>query len=374
MLAVWLREGKTCIFGPFPVYYYNTRRCDGMADVTDSKSVPSDGVWVRVPPPAPTLSPQEKALFLSTDHISREVYIVNERMYAHYLSTGIYTNPSLYADYFRALPDSIPDLGKLICDQIVHPTVLLFPNPNLEKYFGSFSKYPDTRVINEDEIFVTASAMAAELFRLDPSGFVSGKDACSRIAVTCRHASVLMASVCKAKGIPCRCRAGFIDFRHNGSTCGDHWINQIWNEQEHRWINVDVSGYYEYEDRFGFSQYDMPDDKFSFAAQAWLDIRNGKVKGEHYVYQDAKETNGLDAALIYLFLDFHSLMNNEIFYSFRPKHVYRGIGQIAEEELREIDCLAEILAEPDDNFDKLLDIWNTQKRFRILTSPFNEDF
>ena len=29
------------------------RRCDGMADVTDSKSVGGDTVWVQVPPPAP---------------------------------------------------------------------------------------------------------------------------------------------------------------------------------------------------------------------------------------------------------------------------------------------------------------------------------
>ena len=29
------------------------RRCDGMVDVTDSKSVGGDTVWVRVPPPAP---------------------------------------------------------------------------------------------------------------------------------------------------------------------------------------------------------------------------------------------------------------------------------------------------------------------------------
>ena len=32
-------------------------RCDGMADVTDSKSVPGDRVWVRVPPPAPYYHP-----------------------------------------------------------------------------------------------------------------------------------------------------------------------------------------------------------------------------------------------------------------------------------------------------------------------------
>ena len=28
-------------------------RCDGMADVTDSKSVGGNTVWVQVPPPAP---------------------------------------------------------------------------------------------------------------------------------------------------------------------------------------------------------------------------------------------------------------------------------------------------------------------------------
>ena len=32
-------------------------RCDGMVDVTDSKSVGGDTVWVRVPPPAPGPEP-----------------------------------------------------------------------------------------------------------------------------------------------------------------------------------------------------------------------------------------------------------------------------------------------------------------------------
>ena len=33
------------------------RRCDGMVDVTDSKSVGGNIVWVRVPPPAPAQNP-----------------------------------------------------------------------------------------------------------------------------------------------------------------------------------------------------------------------------------------------------------------------------------------------------------------------------
>ena len=38
-------------------------RCDGMADVTDSKSVGSDTVWVRVPPPAPSSETLDPSAF-----------------------------------------------------------------------------------------------------------------------------------------------------------------------------------------------------------------------------------------------------------------------------------------------------------------------
>ena len=46
--------------------YYNirvTRRHDGMVDVTDSKSVGGDIVWVRVPLPAPEKSTLRRAFF-----------------------------------------------------------------------------------------------------------------------------------------------------------------------------------------------------------------------------------------------------------------------------------------------------------------------
>ena len=47
----------SCIFQGFMVYsVLYLCRSDGMADVTDSKSVGSDTVWVRVPPSAPRRS------------------------------------------------------------------------------------------------------------------------------------------------------------------------------------------------------------------------------------------------------------------------------------------------------------------------------
>ena len=44
------------------------RRCDGMVDVTDSKSVGGNTVWVRVPPPAPRRS---KVRFAPTSFYAR---------------------------------------------------------------------------------------------------------------------------------------------------------------------------------------------------------------------------------------------------------------------------------------------------------------
>lgn len=299
---------------------------------------------------------------------------MKEEVRRYYLSTSTYTNPGPYGDYFRTLPNDIPALGRLVCDQLIHPTVLLFPSANLERYFGPLTAWPSDRVMDEDELFVTAPAMTAEIFRLDPRGFVSGKAAPARLAVTCRHAAVLMASICKAKGIPCRCRAGFIDFLHNGSRHGDHWINQIWNEAEQRWMNMDVDGYYNYEQRFGFSQYDLPNANYSFSPAVWLGIRNGSLDGSQYVYQDAAGTCGLQAALIYLFLDLHALMNQEVFYSFRPKYLHNRFVRLTEAELSEIDNLAHLMLDPDQNFPALKSLWENNPKFRILTSPFNEDF
>ena len=42
----------------------------------------------------------------------------------------------------------------------------------------------------------------------------------------------------------------------------------------------------------------------------------------------------------YLFMDFHALMNNEIFYSYQPAYLRNCSGMLDETELREIDELA----------------------------------
>lgn len=297
---------------------------------------------------------------------------MNKDGLTHWLQTETYTYGGCYEAYYRTLPGEIDALGRLVCDQVIHPTVLMFPNPALEPYFGSFKTFPWDRTKSEDEIFVTAAAMTAELFRRDPRGFVSGKTPEMRLAVTCRHAAVLLAAIGKAKGIPTRCRSGFIDFSHQGGTLGDHWINQIWDGN--RWRSVDASGYYAYENRFGFSQFDLPRERFCFAADGWIALRRGEMEESKIRYMDAKGTCGLDAALIGLMYDLHALMNHEVFYTFRPIALKKGAQDLSGKMLDRLDRLANVMSDPDENFTELMNIWENEREFRLLTSPFNEDF
>lgn len=114
-------------------------------------------------------------------------------------------------------------------------------------YYGKFAAYPRRRFKNEDELYITAVSMIAGILRLDETGFTKMKDVTKRITVSCRQASVLFSAILKAKGIPCRSRAGFMDFGDSGESYMEHWVNEYWSFDENRWVLADVDGYYEYE-------------------------------------------------------------------------------------------------------------------------------
>ncbi|MDE6873752.1 MAG: hypothetical protein K2P87_04765 [Lachnospiraceae bacterium] len=69
-----------------------------------------------------------------------------------------------------------------------------------------------------------------------------------------------------------------------------------------------------------------------------------------------------------LFMDFHALMNNEIFYSYQPLYLRGGILSLRESELCELDSLAELLAEPDQNMERIRHLWDTNEKWSVLTN------
>lgn len=291
---------------------------------------------------------------------------MDEKITKRYLQTSIYTYAGAYRDFLRSLPEDIPSIGRLVCDQITHPTMYFTePSSYLENtYFGLFSSYPRHRFKNEDELYITAVSMIAGILYLDEAGFTKNRDVTKRITVSCRQASILFSAILKAKGIPCRSRAGFMDFGNAGDNYMEHWVNEYWNSEEKRWVLVDTDGYYEYENRFGYSQFDLPRRKFVTASEAWLGLRKHTLNKTLDVFSP----NLLQGVCEYLIMDFHALMNNEIFYSYQPMYLRDGVQTLSESKLCELDYLARLLLEPDENIDEIEYLWNNNADLFVLTN------
>lgn len=204
--------------------------------------------------------------------------------------------------------------------------------------------------------------MLAELYHRDPRGLTVDRRVEDKLVLTCRYVAILMASFLKAKGIPARVRSGFGSYFEGESIAWDHWVIQYWKEDDDRWITVDVDGSLH---KTGFDMYDIPEGKFDWSADAWHAVRSGKIDGKHF--RNAGGPTGLYAIILELFYDFHSLMNSEIIYMHGPDITRKAVFEkITEEKLKEIDKLAHLMQTPDENFEKLQDIWNTNKEFRLL--------
>lgn len=295
---------------------------------------------------------------------------MDNKVLKHFLEFGTYTYPGLYKEILKnELPDNIEELGLLVVKNVIHRTTLAEGNTgtNSDLRFGDMTKVPWWRQ-PEDDILITASAMLAELYRRDDRGFISNREPKDKLVVTCRFVSILVASILKSKGIPCRVRAGnasYFDMGDIGKVSADHWINQYWSEKDERWITIDVDGSLSLNE--DFDPYNVPDGKFNFPAKAWLDIRKGKVDPKHFY--NAKPEFGAIVVMWSLFYDFHSLMNNEIIYIYGPAGGYgndKKFNNLSKVESDSIDELANLMLDPDKNFDKLLKIWETKKEFRML--------
>jgi len=64
-------------------------------------------------------------------------------------------------------------------------------------------------------------------------------------------------------------------------------------------------------------------------------------------------------------------MNDEIIFLHLPSYIYDNKFDLTEEEFKELDILAELMLEPNDNYNKLLDIWNNISKYRIMSGALN---
>lgn len=292
----------------------------------------------------------------------------NKEILDFYKQTSCFTDLGYYTEFAKNLPNDIEELCALQRMQIIHPVILQdTSNANEDAWiWGDIKNIPPTRLIYEEDYFPTAQSMIAELLRKNPN-YNKERDARDKIHITCRGQAILLTSILKAKGIPARARSGFAGYIWNDGTYWDHWITEYYDTVEKCWKLVDAD-----EHCPGENLDDVPFEKFLFGAETWLGLRNGKHKEESIVYASEPVTTGLKAAIRGLFYDFHALMNNEIIFLHMPKYILEKDYDLSEEELKELDELAVLMLKPNDNFEKLQEIWQTNTKFRILQGALND--
>lgn len=296
---------------------------------------------------------------------------MNKEILEHYLEFGLFTNPGCYKKFLQEnLPNDVGQVGLLVMKQVIERVILRNGNtgPNSDLRWGDMDKVSWWRLRCEDDVLPNAVSMIAELLRLDDRGFTLNRATEDKIVVTCRHRAILMASILKTKGIPCRVRSGFSSYFPGFEGSWDHWINQYWDAKQKRWVTVDVEGCFE---NLRFEAFDIPKGKFDFPADTWLGIRKGLLDEDRFI--NAGGFKGLEPVLWAIFYDFHSLMNNEIRYLHTPNYIWNKFGKLTENDFLEIDELAELLSNPDANFRKLKDVWIEKKKFRILSGSLISD-
>lgn len=302
--------------------------------------------------------------------MGKEGIMMKKEILEFYKMTSSYTDLGFYKEFAKNLPDDMEQLCVLQRMQIIHPVAFKDKHIREKKCFwGDMTKVPITRLEYEDDLFPTAISMISELLRKD-SNYSSNRKAENKIHVTCRGQAILLASILKAKGYSARVRSGFAPYIKYDGVFYDHWITEYYDENKKRWVLVDADEHCP-DHEMGFDLNDIPRDKFVFGAQAYLGIRTNQYKTEEIYYASDPATLGLKASLRGLFYDFHSLMNDEIIFLHLPKYIRDKNFELTEEEYKELDKLATLLLNPDENFAELLEIWNHEPKFRIMSGALN---
>jgi formylglycine-generating enzyme len=165
-----------------------------------------------------------------------------------YRQYSSFTDPGEYAYLYKNLPDSLPELCRLIKAQIIHPWT------ELNKYRKQIPKDRS----NEDFKYQTVKSILKGLLSYNSHGLVKDRKPKDRLLLTCRSNAILLASILKYRGIPIRVRYGFASYIVPGFHVG-HAICEVWNTKENRWMLVDPT----------MNMVDFTRDKFEFGNNVW---------------------------------------------------------------------------------------------------------
>jgi hypothetical protein len=246
----------------------------------------------------------------------------------HYQRYGKNTDPGEFSYLYADLPESLEDLCKLIKAQLIHPA-------EVEKYADVL---PEGRT-REDADFYSVNDMLRELVARNPQGLTMERAPAERLVLSCRFHAMFLVSMVKSLGVPARVRVGFGGYLiPESGKHYDHWIAEVWNEREGRWMSVDPDV-----QRIDF-------DEFELAWDVWLRARAGEIDPQKYGFHIWW---GMGYIMGNLCHDLFANLNNELIYWEGPNLFHKEVEELTAEETAFVDRLAHLLKRPEENLDEL---------------------
>jgi hypothetical protein len=190
------------------------------------------------------------------------------RAYTYFTPTN---DPGEFKSLFASMPDSIPELVKVVQGLYIH----LFW---AERYGFKMPK-PREKEVNLRTLRNRLEALLA----LDPSPLATTRPLEKRLVGICRNFSQLLAAMLRMKGIPSRARCGFAPyFKTNNNV--DHWIAEYWDSSTERWVQVDsqLDDFQQQALKLDFDPLDMPAGRFILAGEAWQMCKEDKANADDF--------------------------------------------------------------------------------------------
>jgi hypothetical protein len=181
-----------------------------------------------------------------------------------YAKPGRMTSAGQYAPLLESLPRDISALAAVGQGLLIHE----FWAPR----YGVTLSEADRATVHIRPVQDMLSAIVAR----DGRPLPVGREPAARLAVNCRHFTVLMTAMLRAQGTPARARCGFGGYFTPG-IFEDHWVCEYWHAEWQRWVLVDA----QIDDLqrgwlgIDFDVTDLPPGRFLTGGQAWQQFRSG---------------------------------------------------------------------------------------------------
>jgi len=265
---------------------------------------------------------------------------------AYFVRQSATSDPGRMSSLYETLPTDIDLLCRMLHQTILH--MFWVGESTYGITFGDLRKAG--RDICGEFSYETIEERLANVRALDPRPLSEPREVGARTIGCCRDFALMLASILRYQGVPARVRTGIARYfvAPEGPLFEDHYITEVWDEQDARWRQVDaqIDEVQRPAIEHGLDVLDLPAGRFLTGWQLLSGLRDGTIPADQVGFPPVNA--GLTYGRNKLFADFVGVTGHEL-----PVHGWWGIGDPRTPEKpgddRLIDRMIELLQGIDGN-------------------------